>query len=244
MGFEKDKLTSGYLTHELRSPLTAIRCALELVLETSASLNRQERDILNAALRNTTKLNVLIDDIMQLSKIQTGRMAMSPSPVQPDALVRETVEDLGPWIQRKGLALTVKTPIRCPEIFVDAHWTIQSLTNLISNAIKFTPSGGAIEVSLEEGQGERSGLMIISVSDTGCGIAPEDIRKVFGYFVQVGPPEHRKQGSGLGLSLARSMVEIQGGSMWVTSRFGEGATFSFTVPIHVPPPGGAPGKNN
>jgi signal transduction histidine kinase len=236
MGMEKDKLTSGYLTHELRAPLTAIRCSLELILDGAQSLNQQERDILTVALRNTAKLNVLIDDIMQLSKIQTGRMAMSPAPMDPAAFTREVVEDMGSWAQRKGLALTVSAPAACRPVFSDKHWTAQSLTNLISNAIKFTPSGGAIEVSVEEGKDEDAGFVVISVRDTGCGIAPGDLRKVFGYFVQVGSPEQRQGGSGLGLALARSMVEIQGGTMRAKSRPGEGSVFSFTLPVYIPSP--------
>ncbi len=232
MGLTKDQLTSGYLTHELRAPLTAIRCSLEIILdEGPEALKPQSREILEVALKNTKKLNLLIDDIMQLSKIQTGRMAVSLAPEDPIALVRETVGDLAPWLQRKGLKLSLNAPLKCPQILADKRWTVQSLTNLLSNAIKFTPAGGAIGVSLEEGRDEHTGSIVISVSDTGCGIAPENIRKVFGYFIQVGSPENRSEGSGLGLSLARSMVEIQGGSMWVTSRLGEGATFSFTVPV-------------
>ncbi|HNW43677.1 MAG TPA: ATP-binding protein, partial [Elusimicrobiales bacterium] len=118
--------------------------------------------------------------------------------------------------------------------------TAQSLTNLISNALKFTPQGGSIEITAEEGAAKHSGFVVVSVKDTGCGIAPEDILKVFGYFVQVGPQGNRPEGSGLGLSLARSMVELQGGTMWVTSRPGEGSTFSFTLPLFVPGTGPAP----
>ena len=232
MGLTKDQLTSGYLTHELRAPLTAIRCSLEIVLEEAPGvLKPEDRELLELGLKNTKKLNLLIDDIMQLSKIQTGRMSVALAPEDPIALVRETVGDLGPWLQRKGLKLSLNAPLKCPEILADKRWIVQSLTNLLSNAIKFTPAGGNIGVSLEEGKDEHAGFVVIAVSDTGCGIAPGDIRKVFGYFVQVGSPEHRAEGSGLGLSLARSMVEIQGGSMWVDSRLGEGATFSFTVPI-------------
>jgi signal transduction histidine kinase len=206
-------------------------------------LKPQDRDIVEVALRNTRRLNLLIDDILQLSKIQTGRMALTPLPEDPMELVRETAGDLGPWVRRKGLTLSVNAPVKYPLIFADKRRTIQSLTNLISNAIKFTPAGGSIEVALEEGKNDNAGFVIISVRDTGCGIPPEDIRKVFGYFVQVGQRESRGEGSGLGLSLARSMVEIQGGSMWVTSRLGEGAEFRFTVPVYVPPAELPPGKN-
>ena len=215
--------------------MTAVRCALELLLDGGpGSLKPQDREILEVALRNTKRLNLLIDDIMQLSRIQTGRMSLSPSPEDPIELVRETAGDMEPWVRRKGLTLSVKVPAACPRIFADKRRTVQSLTNLISNAIKFTPAGGLIEAALEEGKGENAGFVVISVRDTGRGIAPEDLRKVFGYFVQVGRPDDRGEGSGLGLSLARSMVEIQGGRMWVASRPGDGSVFYFTVPVYVP----------
>jgi len=146
-------------------------------------------------------------------------------------------------VLRANLTIKVTAPDTCPSVFVDQRRTAQSLINLISNAIKFTPAGGSLEVSVEPGVKEHEGFVLISVKDTGCGIAPADIGKVFGYFVQVGPADKQAEGTGLGLSLARSMVEIQGGTMWVTSKVGEGSKFSFTVPVHVPGQTPAPGKD-
>lgn len=238
----KDQLTSGYLTHELRAPLASIRFALELFLdENAARLQTEDRRLLDIALRNVSKLNLLINDIMELSKIQTGRMKMQPEPADPVKLARETAADMDSCVQRAGLKLTVNAPENCPQVFVDRRRTVQALTNLISNAVKFTPLGGAIEITLKTDVPKHAGFVVLSVKDTGCGIAPEDILKVFGYFVQVGPQDTRREGSGLGLSLARSMTEIQGGTMWVNSRPGEGSTFSFTMPVYVPgkePPAG------
>ncbi|OGS12133.1 MAG: hypothetical protein A2234_07520 [Elusimicrobia bacterium RIFOXYA2_FULL_58_8] len=235
MKLSKDQMTSGYLTHELRAPLTAIRCALEVFLnKNQEELQEEDRKILEIALRNTSKLNLLINDIMELSKIQTGRMQMFPVPTDPVQLARETAEEMYSWVQRAKLTLTVDAPEKCARVLADRRRTAQSLTNLISNALKFTPPGGSINVTVEEGKLKHSGFVIISVKDTGCGIAPEDILKVFGYFVQAGPSDKRTEGSGLGLSLARSMIELQGGTMWAASRPGEGSTFSFTLPVHVP----------
>ena len=231
----KDQLASGYLTHELKTPLASIRFALELFLDKNAAgLQAEDRRLLDIARRNVSRLNLLINDIMELSKIQTGRLKMQSEPADPGQLARETAEDMDSWVQRAGLKLTVNAPENCPLVFVDRRRTIQVLMNLFSNAIKFTPSGGRIDVTLKADDPGHAGFMVLSVKDTGCGIAPEDIRKVFGYFVQVGPPDKRREGSGLGLSLARSMTEIQGGIMWVCSRPGEGSTFSFTMPVYVP----------
>lgn len=235
MKLSKDQMTSGYLTHELRAPLTAIRCALEVFLNKNEDgLPDEDRKILEIALRNTSKLNLLINDIMEISKIQTGRLQMFPLPTDPVKLARDTAEEMYSWVQRAKLTLKVTAPENCPLIFADQRRTAQSLTNLISNALKFTPAGGSIELIVEEGRLKHAGFIIISVKDTGCGIAPEDILKVFGYFVQVGPQAKNSEGSGLGLSLARSMVELQGGTMWASSRPGEGSTFSFTMPLYVP----------
>lgn len=235
MKLSKDQMTSGYLTHELRAPLTAIRCALEVFLnKNDGALQEDDRRILAIALRNTTKLNLLINDIMELSKIQTGRLQMFPVETDPAGLVLEAAEEMSSWVQRASLTLTVTVQENCPKIFADRRRTAQSLTNLISNALKFTQQGGSIAVAVEAGKIKHAGFVVISVRDTGCGIAPEDILKVFGYFVQVGAQAKHSEGSGLGLSLARSMVELQGGTMWVTSRPGEGSTFCFTLPVFVP----------
>ncbi|HBA60880.1 MAG TPA: hypothetical protein DCZ92_08680 [Elusimicrobia bacterium] len=240
MKMTKDQMTSGYLTHELRAPLAAIRFALEIFLDKSGTrLTDEDRHILSIAMRNTTKLNLLINDIMELSKIQTGRLSTAPVETDPIKLVRETVEDMLSWVEHAKLNVKITAPDKCPTVFVDQRRTGQSLINLISNAIKFTPTGGLIEVIVETGAGKHEGFVVVSVKDTGCGIAPDDVAKVFGYFVQVGSPEKRSEGTGLGLSLARSMVEIQGGNMWVTSELGKGSKFIFTMPLYTgqkPPP--------
>lgn len=240
MKMTKDQMTSGYLTHELRAPLAAIRFAIEIFMEkNSAIIGKEDRHILSIALRNATKLNLLINDIMELSKIQTGRLRMVPVETGPIKLVRETVEDMLSWVEHAKLNVKITAPEQCPAVFVDQRRTGQSLINLISNAIKFTPTGGLIEVLVETGSGKHEGFVVVSVKDTGCGISPEDMSRVFNYFVQVGAPDKRSEGTGLGLSLARSMAEIQGGNMWVKSVVGQGSTFIFTMPLYtgqLPPP--------
>ncbi|PIU20842.1 MAG: hypothetical protein COT18_00180 [Elusimicrobia bacterium CG08_land_8_20_14_0_20_59_10] len=253
MKMTKDQMTSGYLTHELRAPLAAIRFAIEIFMEkNSAIIGKDDRHILSIALRNATKLNLLINDIMELSKIQTGRLRMMPVETDPIKLVRETVEDMLSWVEHAKLNVKITAPEQCPAVFVDQRRTGQSLINLISNAIKFTPTGGLIEVLVETGTGRHEGFVVVSVKDTGCGISPEDMSRVFNYFVQVGAPDKRSEGTGLGLSLARSMAEIQGGNMWVKSVVGQGSTFIFTMPLYtgqpppetdaVLPPGAQPGN--
>lgn len=232
---DKDKLTSGYLTHELRAPLASVRFALELFMDKhAAALAPEDRHLLDIALRNTARLNLLIDDIMELSKIQTGRLSTHPEPLDPAQLARETAADMDAWAQSSGVKLTVAAAGGCPPVLADRRRTAQALTNLISNALKFTPRDGSITVAVAADE-KRPGFVLFSVKDTGCGIPPQDQKRIFGYFVQLGPEEKRREGTGLGLPLARSMVEIQGGLMWVESRPGEGTTFKFTLPVYVPP---------
>ena len=229
---------AAYLTHELRAPLTSIICALEVMKERAEAAvkeqsNEEDKAMLSVALRNAERLNRLIDDILDLCKIQNGIMKLVAVPCDCVAVAMETVEDMMPWAKHKGLKLTLKAEEACPAVFIDPRRTGQILTNLISNAIKFTPSGGSIEVAIEAGRREHAGFVIVSVRDTGIGISPQDKAQIFRYFVQAGPPESRKDGSGLGLALARSMTQIQGGEMWAESRLGAGSTFFFTLPIQI-----------
>ncbi|MEE8424578.1 MAG: ATP-binding protein [Elusimicrobiota bacterium] len=131
---------------------------------------------------------------------------------------------------RKSVRLSLRVKRGCPRITGDPKRIIQVLTNLLSNALKFTPAGGEIEVGAAPGERDDAGCVVFSVRDTGCGISPEDLRRVFRYFVQVGSPEQKAEGTGLGLPLARSLVEIQGGRMWAESEPGKGSMFYFTIP--------------
>lgn len=227
--------TAAYLTHELRAPLTAVRCVLELLAaKYDGRLDEEDRGILGIALRNSGRLNLLIDDILDLAKVQSGRMRVVPVSCDPAALAREAVEDMSPWARKKGVELKLRLPEACPPVLAEARRALQTLINLLSNAIKFTPAGGEVELSLEPGRRDQAGYGVFSVRDTGCGIAPEDLGKVFRYFVQAGPPERRGEGTGLGLPLARAMVELQGGTMWVESELGKGTAFYFTLPVYLP----------
>ncbi|MCX5789067.1 MAG: HAMP domain-containing sensor histidine kinase [Elusimicrobia bacterium] len=224
--------TAAYLTHELRSPLTSIICALELMRGSGITPDESAK-LLDLALRNAESLRSLINDILDLSKLQNGQMELSKAPADPLAVAREAVESLLPWAQRRGVALVLKGSLSCPKTLIDARRTCQILVNLLSNAIKFTPTGGSVEVAVETGRRERAGTVVVCVKDSGPGIAPEDQSRIFRYFVQAGPENQRAEGSGLGLPLARAMAELQGGEMWVESAPGRGASFYFTLPVCV-----------
>ncbi|OIO06730.1 MAG: hypothetical protein AUJ52_11700 [Elusimicrobia bacterium CG1_02_63_36] len=223
--------TAAFLTHELRAPLTSILCALKLLQEQEGNaVESPSNHLLEVALRNAERLNLLIDDVMDSSKIQAGRMRMKPCASDPTRIACDTVLFLQPWAEHKRITLSVRASGNLPQVLTDSKRTVQALTNLISNALKFTPEGGAIVVSVERGTRDLAGSVVFSVSDTGPGLSPDEVKSVFRYFVQGKKGAQREDGTGLGLPLARSFVEILGGMMWAESTPGKGATFRFTLP--------------
>ncbi|MBI5243729.1 MAG: HAMP domain-containing histidine kinase [Elusimicrobia bacterium] len=229
-----EQKTTAYLTHELRAPLTAIRCALDLIQEADERLTPESREYLVVAQRNAERLKRLIDDILDLSKLQAGRMSLFPLPCDPGGMLREAVESLRPWALKKGISLSAECGEGCPVAEADPRRIVQILTNLISNAIKFTPEGGKIAVRAESGRRDDAGYAVFSVRDTGCGIPEAEVAGLFRFFSQAGSAKMRAEGTGLGLALSRALVEMHGGDIRVQSRPGEGSLFSFTIPAHIP----------
>lgn len=223
--------TAAYLTHELRAPLTAIRCALELMREGGDAA--QSAEVLDIALRNAERLGGLIDDILETSKLQTGKVAVAPRPLAAGDAARDAVTALLPWADRKGLALAVVREPDLPPVAADPKRLTQVLTNLLSNALKFTPAGGRVEVSVRRGRRERAGSVLFCVRDSGPGIAPAEQARLFRYFTQGAAGVSSGTGTGLGLAIARAMVELMGGSLWLESECGKGAAFYFTLPVHI-----------
>lgn len=235
MGEGINEKVAAYLTHELRSPLQAMRFALELLnkdLDDGAS--EKNRRILDAALLAADRMRSHIDDILEMSRVQMGKARVAREPCDPAGLARETASYFEAWAERKWIKLGVVVEEGCPVVSADARRVVQALTNLITNAVKFTPPGGTVEVRLRRGRRERAGFVIFTVRDTGCGIAEADLPRIFRYFVQGGGASlEEPEGSGLGLPLARSFIELQGGELWVKSRLGEGSAFHFSLPIHI-----------
>jgi signal transduction histidine kinase len=169
---------------------------------------------------------VLINDILDLSKIEAGRMELELTdfdfPTALDSALTLVRERAG----RRGITLQTSIDERLGEVHADERKVRQVVLNLLSNAIKFTPEGGRVEVAAVP----KDGLIEVSVSDTGVGIAPEDQEAVFEEFRQVGTAEKKVEGTGLGLTLCRKFVELHGGKIWVKSQVGAGSTFTFKIP--------------
>jgi len=229
---ELDRMKSDFVSqvsHELRTPLTAIKGAVDVVLrELAGPLTEKQIHYLTRVRSNTQRLAGLINDLLDLSKIESGKIELNASRVSLGGLLHEVVETLRPVAAEKQIALEVMTPEPSMLVWADRDKITQVLTNLVGNAIKFTPPQGRVAVSSLASDAE---YIRVAVSDTGPEIAADEQEKIFEKFYQVGASGGPKpKGTGLGLSIAKTLVELHGGKIWVESEPGRGSTFYFTVP--------------
>src|SRR5262245_13413978 len=216
------------MSHELRTPLNAIIGFSEVLAERMfGELNEKQDEYLKDIYASGQHLLSLINDILDLSKIEAGRMELEVTDFDLPAAIDNALILVRERASRRSIALHTTVDERLGQIQGDERKIRQVLLNLLSNAIKFTPAGGRIDV----GAKPVNGSIEVSVSDTGVGIAPEDQEAVFEEFRQVGTAEKKVEGTGLGLALSRKFVELHGGKIWVKSEVGEGSTFTFTVPV-------------
>jgi signal transduction histidine kinase len=233
---ELDRLKSDFVSnvsHELRTPLTAIKGAVDLILrEVAGPLTEKQIHYLTRVRSNTQHLAGLINDLLDLSKIESGKIEVKSSLVSMGGLVHEVVETLRPIAVEKGIALEAAIPEQSIMVWADRDKINQVLMNLIGNAIKFTPAHGTVTVSASRNGDER---VQVSVSDTGPGVPPEEKEKIFDKFYQVGEVDGVKpKGTGLGLAICKALVELHGGRIWVESEMNRGSTFYFTLPASGP----------
>ena len=227
-----EQIQASYLTHELRAPVTAIRLGLEMLQEqVTRRLEADEKQMLTLAIKNTARLEGLINDIMDYSKIVAGKMTVTREPCEARALINDAVDAMQTMALSKGVKLAKEVEDGLPRVSAEARRVVQVLTNLISNAIKFSPTRGTVTVSVEAGRYEHAGALVFRVKDMGCGIPAEDIEKVFDMFVQSTSGKKKNVGTGLGLTLARAMVKLHGGRIWAESWKGAGTSFYFTIPV-------------
>ena len=216
------------MSHELRTPLNAIIGFSEVLSQRMfGDLNEKQEEYLNDIYSSGQHLLSLINDILDLSKIEAGRMELEVTAFD----LRLAIENALTWVReragRRGIALDQALDARMGQIRGDERKIKQVLLNLLSNALKFTPDGGRVGVRA----GLVDGMAEVSVADTGIGIAPEDQEAVFEEFRQVGTVAKKVEGTGLGLTLSRKFVELHGGRIWVKSAVGVGSTFTFTLPV-------------
>jgi len=218
------------MSHELRTPLNAIIGFSEVLTERMfGELNEKQEEYLKDIYASGTHLLSLINDILDLSKIEAGRMELELTDFDLPTAIENALTLVRERAGRRGITVHKSVDDRLGPIRADERKVRQVILNLLSNAIKFTPEGGRIEVRAVPGDG----CVEVSVSDTGVGIAPEDQEAVFEEFRQVGGSAAKQEGTGLGLALSRKFVALHGGSIWVTSQVGAGSTFTFTLPLTI-----------
>jgi GAF domain-containing protein len=216
------------MSHELRTPLNAIIGFSEVLVDRMfGELNEKQDEYLKDIYASGQHLLSLINDILDLSKIEAGRMELETTDFDLPSAIDNALTLVRERATRRGIALGRTVDEHLGMLRGDERKVKQVLLNLLSNALKFTPEGGRIDVAarLQDGAAE------IAVADTGVGIAPEDQEAVFEEFRQVGTADKKVEGTGLGLALSRKFIELHGGRIWVKSQVGQGSTFTFTLPV-------------
>ncbi|MBM4141306.1 MAG: response regulator [Nitrospira sp.] len=237
---ELDKLKSTFLanmSHELRTPMNAIIGYTELLIDrVDGSINEEQEKSLKKVVANAKHLLQLINDVLDVSKIEAGKIEIEPKELDLKWLIESVIPTFEHLIKQKGLALTINLTEDLPLIYGDEDKVRQVLINLLSNAVKFTNRGGIIISAQLSERGIKPGetpiFLELCIEDTGIGIKEEDISKIFDKFTQADISTIRQyEGTGLGLSIARGLVALHKGMIWATSKYGEGSKFCFTLPL-------------
>jgi signal transduction histidine kinase len=215
------------MSHELRTPLNSILGFSQLLVEgDGGELTRDQRQDVDIIIQNGQHLLALINDLLDISKLEAGKAQLHRGEVEVESLIDECVENVGSLAKTKKLDLSFNVAENVGRIFADGPKLKQVLLNLLGNAIKFTESGSVRVTAERQGADVR-----ISVRDTGIGVPAEDVERIFESFQQGQSGMSGKyQGTGLGLAICRQLVEMHGGRIWVRSTHGQGSTFIFTIP--------------
>jgi len=231
---ELDQVKSEFLatiSHELRTPLNSIIGFTGMILQGMVGeVNEEQRKQLSMVYGSAKHLLSLINDILDLSRIESGKMEVSMERFKIEEVVSEVSQSLSPMISQKGLRLITEIPDETPEIYSDRKRVLQILLNLVNNAVKFTEAGEVrIECKFDNDNLE------VSVSDTGIGIKEGAMKLLFEAFRQIdGTAQRRYQGAGLGLYLCQKLVTtLLGGNIWAESEYGKGSRFTFTLPVRL-----------
>jgi NtrC-family two-component system sensor histidine kinase KinB len=225
---EIDRLKSEFIataSHELRTPLTSVQMGVHLLLEGAlGELTEQQNEVLQACRQDCERLDKLMRDLLDLSKIEAGENQPQLAAISARDLLATAVEELRPQVEAKDLTLSVDVPVDLPWVLIDRLQIGRVISNLVINALRHTKNG-EIKISAEQ----RDNHVAISIADTGSGIPTEYLPHIFDKFVQV--PDAPTGGAGLGLAISKSIVEAHGGQISVQSQVGRGSTFTFTLPL-------------
>ncbi|MBA3470040.1 MAG: GAF domain-containing protein [Herpetosiphonaceae bacterium] len=223
------------VSHELRTPLTPIRGFVDLLLlNAGGALNDAQRDMLGTVKANTMRMVSLVEDLLEIGRLEAGKISLNTAPSNINQMVHDTIAMWNLELQNKQMSLKLELDDTLPLIEYDSKRIGQVLTNLVSNAIKYTYAGGDVTVRTFR---NPEGMIQLDVKDSGVGLTPDQQKSLFKRFYRADSPlRDEVGGTGLGLSIAKSFVELHNGEMWVQSVYGEGSTFSFSLPEHQPRP--------
>jgi signal transduction histidine kinase len=218
------------VSHELRTPMTSIKGYTDLMLKGAVgALNDQQRNFMTVVKSNVDRMADLVSDLLDVSRIEAGRVRLLLERLDLASIILEISQELAETMRQRELAMHFDLPPGLPSVCADRGRVIQVLLNLLSNAYRYTPPGGKVTVAVHALDGEVQ----VDVTDTGIGIPEHDREAVFERFYRAEHPVVREQaGTGLGLPIARSLIEMHGGRLWLRSEVQVGSTFSFTLPVY------------
>ncbi len=235
-----DEMKDSFLStvaHELRTPLAAIQSYSEALITRDDAAREVRCEFLEIINREARRLALLINDLQDLSRLEAGRAEWRTETVALGPLVEQAVGTMAILARGRGVALTSDIAPALPDVEVDANRLAQVLTNLIGNAVKFTPAGGSVAVTARpdgrraERAHDRPPAVCITVRDTGCGIPPEDLPRVFERFFRMPVAGDEVPGTGLGLAISKEIVDRIGGRLWAESVVGQGSAFHVVIPV-------------
>ncbi len=220
----------GNISHELRTPLAGIKAIVETLQDGAVDDKKAARDFLSRVDSEVDRMMQMVTELAELSRIESGRGNLKPETVNLNSLIEEVIASFKPQADRKSVALSAKLFTDLPLIRADKGRIYQVITNLVHNAIKFTHSGGCVVISTEVSENS----VLVKVSDTGVGISREDLPRIFERFYKA-DKARSGEGAGLGLAIAKHVVQTHGGNIWVESEEGKGSTFFFNLPLQTNP---------
>jgi signal transduction histidine kinase len=213
------------VSHDLRNPVAAVKMLSRAVLNEGNDAGTSRRENIGLIAKAAEQMDALIRDLLDVSRLDAGKLLIHQEPVDPSVLLSGSLQTLLPLVEEKAIELDLQLEEGLPQVLADPERIQQTISNLVGNAIKFTPAGGKITVRTRS-TGEE---VVVSVIDTGAGISPEQLPLVFDRYWQSSRTD--REGAGLGLAIAKGIVEGHGGRIWIESTLGQGATASFTLPV-------------
>lgn len=224
-----------HVTHELRAPIVCIQKSIESIRKSLTG--EQEKAYLDIAIRSTERLENLVNNILDISKMESGKINLRYDVLTVDCFIKKCVENFSVWTESKKIKLETSIPEEAMIVEADEERLQQVLSNLVANALKFTPRYGTIQITVkhveEAGEGGKKEWLWVSVQDSGLGISLDDQKNLFQKFVIASSSStDGEKSTGLGLAIAKQIVELRSGRIWIESELGKGSLFTFMIPTH------------